>query len=155
MNFAQLSPLAQEAARAAGLGPVCRNPFQGIVVRSVETLYAFDEALRIIEGYEKPDQPAIELRPRASTGCACTEAPRGILYHRYRIDDQGLIRDAKIIPPTSQNQKTIENDLWHYVEQYIQLPQEQLTWQCEQAIRNYDPCISCSTHFLKLTIERE
>ena len=71
------------------------------------------------------------------------------------MDDDGLIREARIIPPTSQNQKTIENDLWHYVEQYIHLPQEQLTWQCEQAIRNYDPCISCSTHFLKLTIERE
>jgi coenzyme F420-reducing hydrogenase alpha subunit len=155
LNFAQLSPLAQEAARAAGLGQTCRNPFQSIIVRSVEILYAFDEALRIIEEYEKPAQPAVGLRPRAATGCACTEAPRGILYHRYRIDDDGLIRDARIIPPTSQNQKTIENDLWHYVEQYINLPQEQLTWQCEQAIRNYDPCISCSTHFLKLTIDRE
>jgi sulfhydrogenase subunit alpha len=155
LNFAQLSPLAQEAARAAGLGPACRNPFQSIIVRCVEILYAFDEALRIIEQYEKPEQPAVRLQPRAATGCACTEAPRGILYHRYRIDDEGLIRDARIIPPTSQNQKTIENDLWHYVEKYIHLPQEQLTWQCEQAIRNYDPCISCSTHFLKLHIDRE
>ena len=155
LNFAQLSPLAQEAARAAGLGPACRNPFQSIIVRSVEIVYAFDEALRLIEEYEKPEQPAIRVRPRAATGCACTEAPRGILYHRYRLDDDGMIRDARIIPPTSQNQKTIEKDLWHYVEQYVQLPQEQLTWQCEQAIRNYDPCISCSTHFLKLTVERE
>jgi coenzyme F420-reducing hydrogenase alpha subunit len=155
LNFAQLSPLAQEAARAAGLGPTCRNPFQSIIVRSVEILYAFDEALRLIEEYEKPERPEVRVRPRAATGCACTEAPRGILYHRYRLDDEGVIRDARIIPPTSQNQKTIENDLWHYVEQYIQLPEEQLTWQCEQAIRNYDPCISCSTHFLKLDIERE
>lgn len=155
LNFAQLSPLAQEAARAAGLASVCRNPFQSIIVRSVEILYAFDEALRLIEEYEKPQQSAVRVRPRAATGFACTEAPRGILYHRYRLDDNGLIRDARIIPPTSQNQKTIEKDLWRYVEQYIQLPQEQLTWQCEQAIRNYDPCISCSTHFLKLTIERE
>ena len=155
LNFAQLSPLAQEAARAAGLASVCRNPFQSIIVRSVEILYAFDEALRLIEEYEKPEQPAVRVRPRAATGYACTEAPRGILYHRYRLDDNGLIRDARIIPPTSQNQKTIEKDLWRYVEQYIKLPQEQLTWQCEQAIRNYDPCISCSTHFLKLTIERE
>lgn len=155
LNFAQLSPLAQEAARAAGLASVCRNPFQSIIVRSVEILYAFDEALRLIEEYEKPEQPAVRVRPRAATGYACTEAPRGILYHRYRLDDNGLIRDARIIPPTSQNQKTIEKDLWRYVEQYIKLPQEQLTWQCEQAIRNYDPCISCSTHFLKLTIEKE
>ncbi len=155
LNFAQLSPLAQEAARSAGLGLTCRNPFQSIIVRSVEILYAFDEALRLLEEYEKPGRSAVQLRPHAGSGCACTEAPRGILYHRYRIDDQGLIREARIIPPTSQNQKTIENDLRHYVELYIHLPQEQLTWQCEQAIRNYDPCISCSTHFLQLSIERE
>jgi coenzyme F420-reducing hydrogenase alpha subunit len=154
LNFDRLSPLAQEAARSVGLGPTCRNPFQSIIVRSVEVLYAFDEALRIIEGYEMPDQPAVELRPRASVGYAITEAPRGILYHRYRLDDEGLILDAKIIPPTSQNQKTIENDLRRYVEQALHLPEEQLTWQCEQAIRNYDPCISCATHFLKLHIER-
>ncbi len=155
LNFERLSPLAHEAARAAGLGPLCRNPFQSIIVRSVEVLYAFDEALRIIEQYERPEKPAIELHPHASTGYAITEAPRGILYHRYRLDDEGLILDAKIIPPTSQNQKTIENDLRHYVEQVIDLPEDQLTWQCEQAIRNYDPCISCATHFLKLHIERE
>jgi sulfhydrogenase subunit alpha len=155
LNFEQLSPLAQEAARAAGLGPLCRNPFQSIIVRSVEALYAFDEALRIIEQYERPEHPAIELQPRASTGYAITEAPRGILYHRYRLDDEGQILDAKIIPPTSQNQKTIENDLRQYVEQAIDLPEDQLTWQCEQAIRNYDPCISCATHFLKLHIERQ
>ena len=155
LNFDQLSALAQEAARAAGLGPVCRNPFQSIIVRSVEILYAFDEALRIIEGYEMPDRPAVEAPARAGIGSACTEAPRGILYHRYRINDEGLILDARIVPPTSQNQKTIENDLWRYVEQAIDLPEEQLTWECEQAIRNYDPCISCATHFLKLHIERE
>ena len=154
VNFDRLSPLAQETARAAGLGPTCRNPFQSIIVRSVEILYAFDEALRLIEQYEQPERPFVEVHPRASTGCACTEAPRGILYHRYILDDQGLIREAKIIPPTSQNQKTIENDLRHYVEQHLDLTEEQLTWQCEQAIRNYDPCISCATHFLKLHIER-
>ncbi len=155
LNFDQLSPLAQEAARTAGLGPTCRNPFKSIIVRSVEVLYAFDEALRIIEAYEMPGQPAIELHPRALAGYAITEAPRGILYHRYRLNNKGLILDAKIVPPTSQNQKTIENDLRYYVAQAINLPEEQLTWQCEQGIRNYDPCISCATHFLKLHIERE
>jgi sulfhydrogenase subunit alpha len=154
LNFDRLSPLAQEAARLAGLGPTCHNPFQSIIVRSVEILYAFDEALRLIEQYEQPERPFVEMQPRASTGCACTEAPRGILYHRYVLDDQGIIREARIIPPTSQNQKTIENDLRHYVEQHLDLPEDQLTWQCEQAIRNYDPCISCATHFLKLQIER-
>jgi sulfhydrogenase subunit alpha len=155
LNFDQLAPLAQEAARAAGLGPTCRNPFQSIVVRCVESLYAFDEALRIIGEYEIPDRPAVALEPRAATGYGCTEAPRGILYHRYQIDGDGLILDAKIVPPTSQNQKIIEEDLRRYVTQAMHLPDAELTWQCEQAIRNYDPCISCATHFLKLEIERE
>jgi sulfhydrogenase subunit alpha len=155
LNFDRLSPIAQDAARLAGLGPVCRNPFQSIIVRTVETLYAFDEALRIIADYEPPDQPAIEAQPRAGTGYACTEAPRGMLYHRYQLDEEGLILDARIVPPTSQNQKTIESDLWHLVRRDIGLPTEELRWRCEQSIRNYDPCISCATHFLKLEIERE
>jgi len=155
LNFDKLSPLAQQAAREAGLGPVCRNPFQSIIVRSVETVYACDEALRIIEEYEMPDKPAVEVRPRAGTGFGCTEAPRGILYHRYTIDIDGIILDAKIVPPTSQNQKTIEDDVDHFVRQNVTLPDDRLTWLCEQAIRNYDPCISCATHFLRLHIERE
>jgi coenzyme F420-reducing hydrogenase alpha subunit len=154
LNFDKLSPMAQEAAREAGLGPICRNPFRSIIVRSVETLYACDEALRIIDGYEMPDLPAITIEPRAATGYGCTEAPRGILYHRYRMDEQGTILDAKIIPPTSQNQKMIEQDLWQLVPNLLGLSDEKMTWQCEQAIRNYDPCISCATHFLKLRMER-
>jgi coenzyme F420-reducing hydrogenase alpha subunit len=155
LNFDKLTPLAQEAAHGAGLGPVCRNPFQSIIVRSVEVLYACDEALRILEQLQIPDKPAVEITPRAATGYGCTEAPRGILYHRYRTDDAGVIVDARIIPPTSQNQKTIEGDLRHFVPANIDLPQEKLQWQCEQAVRNYDPCISCATHFLKLHIERD
>ncbi len=155
LNFDRLSALAQEAAREAGLGPVCRNPFQSIVVRSVEILYACDEALRLIDAYEAPDPPAVEVPPRAATGYGCTEAPRGILYHRYAIDGSGTIVDAKIVPPTSQNQRTIEDDLRRFVEARLDLPTPQLTWQCEQAIRNYDPCISCATHFLRLEVDQE
>jgi coenzyme F420-reducing hydrogenase alpha subunit len=155
LNFDKLVPLAQEAARAAGLGPECLNPFKSIIVRAVEVLHACEEALRIIDAYEAPQQSAVDVRPRMAIGYGCTEAPRGILYHRYRIDEQGVILDAKIVPPTSQNQKTIENDLWKFVPKYLNLPMDQLTWQCEQAIRNYDPCISCATHFLKLKIERD
>ena len=155
LNFDRLSSLAQNAAREAGLGPVCRNPFRSIIVRAIEVLWACDEALRIIENYELPDAPAVEVVARTAIGYGATEAPRGLLYHGYRIDEQGQILDAKIVPPTSQNQKTIENDLWHFVPPRVDLPNEQLTWQCEQAVRNYDPCISCSTHFLKLKIIRE
>jgi coenzyme F420-reducing hydrogenase alpha subunit len=154
LNFSKLSSLAKEAAKEAGLETTCRNPFKSIIVRGVEVLYACDEALRIIGSYEMPDKPAVPIQPRAATGYGCTEAPRGSLYHRYKMDEEGMILDAKIVPPTSQNQKMIENDLWKFVPGYMDLPQEELTWRCEQAIRNYDPCISCATHFLKLEIER-
>ena len=155
LNYDRLSPLAREAAHEAGLGPVCWNPFQSIVVRSVETLYACDEALRIIEDYAPPDRPAVDVAIRAGTGYACTEAPRGMLYHRYRLDDEGVIQDVKIVPPTSQNQKTIESDLRRHIAQVAGLPSEELQARCEQAVRNYDPCISCATHFLRLELDRE
>ena len=155
LNFDRLSPIAKEAAQQAGLPGKCNNPFKSIIVRSVEVLYACDEALRILENYEMPDSPCMEIEPKAGTGHGCTEAPRGILYHRYTIDDSGKVLDAQIVPPTSQNQKTIENDLKHFVAKYLDLPDAELTWQCEQAIRNYDPCISCATHFLKLEMDRE
>jgi sulfhydrogenase subunit alpha len=147
--------VAREAALEAGLGPVCHNPFQSIIVRAVEVLHACEEALRIIAEYEPPPEPAIAVPVRAGTGYAATEAPRGILYHRYRIDTAGIIEDAKIVPPTSQNQKIIESDLRHFIPRHVDLPKDKLTWHCEQAIRNYDPCISCATHFLKLTLEHE
>jgi coenzyme F420-reducing hydrogenase alpha subunit len=154
LNFDRLPEIARDAARAAGLGPVCRNPFRSIVVRAVETVFAIDEALRLIAAYEPPERPALEVVPRAGTGWGCTEAPRGILYHRYVLDAEGLITSAKIVPPTSQNQKTIENDLRELVPRHLDLPEDQLQWRCEQAVRNYDPCISCATHFLKLKVER-
>jgi sulfhydrogenase subunit alpha len=155
LNYEKLSPIAKQVARDVALGSVVRNPFKSIVVRSVETVHACEEALRIIAQYEMPEKPSVDVTPRAGTGYGCSEAPRGTLYHRYRIDDKGIILDAKIVPPTSQNQKTIESDLRHYVERHVDLNQEQLTWQCEQAVRNYDPCISCATHFLTLHIDRE
>ncbi len=155
LNFDKLPPVAQEAAKEAGLEPVCRNPFKSIVIRCVEMVFACYEALRILEQYEPPDRPYVEMHPRAGIGHGCSEAPRGILYHRYRINDEGLIVDARIVPPTAQNQRTIELDLQNFVPRHMNLSDEKLTWVCEQAVRNYDPCISCATHFLKLHIERE
>lgn len=155
LNFDKLTPACQKAAKAAGIAPEVHNPFKSIIVRAVETLYAVEEALRIIKKYEKPDRPYVDVTPRAGVGCGCSEAPRGICWHRYRIDERGIIQDAKIVPPTSQNQKTIEEDLRQFVPRHLRLSDEKLTWQCEQAVRNYDPCISCATHFLKLQIERE
>jgi sulfhydrogenase subunit alpha len=154
LGFDRLSPLARELAAEAGLGPDTRNPFRSIVVRAVELVYAADEALRLIAEYEEPDAPALELEPRAGVGWGCTEAPRGILYHRYEIDGEGTILDAKIVPPTSQNQRAIEEDLRGVAERSLDLSDEELTLRCEQTIRNYDPCISCATHFLDLEVVR-
>ena len=149
-----LSPLAREAADAAGLGTDCRNPFRSIAVRAVGLVYAVDEALRLIEGYEPPARPAVEVPPRAGAGCGATEAPRGVLFHRYALAADGAITAARIVPPTSQNQACIEDDLRRFVADRLDLDDDTLTHACEQAIRNYDPCISCATHFLDLTVER-
>lgn len=155
LNFEKLTPSAKEAAKEAGLDRECRNPFQGIVVRAVETVYACDEALRIIGNYEMPEKSYVEIVPTVGVGHGCTEAPRGILYHKYRFDERGLILSAKIVPPTAQNLKTIEDDLLEFATTRLHLPKDRLEWQCEQAVRNYDPCISCATHFLKLEVEYE
>ena len=154
-NFDKLPDIAKQAADEAGLGKSCRNPFKGIIVRAVETVFACHEALRLIESYREPEQSYVECPPQAGEGHGCTEAPRGLLYHRYRIDGSGTITDARIIPPTSQNQKAIELDLKQFVEKNLHLTKEKLTWQCEQVVRNYDPCISCSCHFLNLSIDRD
>ena len=154
LNSAQLSGMAREAAEEAGLGEECRNPFKSIVVRAVEILYAFDEALRLIADYEPPKAPATEVEPKAAIGTGWSEAPRGMLWHSYRLEGDGSIAEARIVPPTSQNQARIEQDLLEFVRPRVGLPDDRLQWECEQAIRNYDPCISCSTHFLKLDVDR-
>jgi coenzyme F420-reducing hydrogenase alpha subunit len=150
----RLSPLAREAAREAGLGGECRDPFRSILVRGVELVFACDEALRLIDAYEEPDAPSVPVEPRAGTGHGVSEAPRGLLYHRYTLADDGTILEARIVPPTSQNQLAIEDDLRGVVGSYAHLPDDELRVVCEQAIRNHDPCISCATHFLTLEVDR-
>jgi coenzyme F420-reducing hydrogenase alpha subunit len=155
LNFDRLPAVAREAALETGLAPPVRNPFRSIVVRAVELVFACSEALRIVREYQPPASARVEAAPRVAVGQAITEAPRGLLYHRYALDENGLIVDAKIVPPTSQNQKRIEDDLREYAAQVIGESLDRATWKCEQAIRNYDPCISCATHFLRLKVEKE
>jgi len=156
LNHDKLLPRAQSIAREAGLDDVVRNPYKSIVVRGVEIVQAAEESLRIIDAYRPPDEPFVEPPAsfHATTGAAISEAPRGMLYHRYRINQEGLIEEAKIVAPTSQNQKRIEDDLRHLVERSLSLDDTSLTDACERAIRNHDPCISCATHFLKLDLVR-
>ena len=147
---AQICALADEV----GLEPVCRNPFRSVLVRGIEVVYACDEALRLIAGYEPPPRPFTPHTPRAAVGYACTEAPRGILYHRYALDTEGTILEARLVPPTAQNQGTIEEDLREVATAALDLDEEALQARCEQSIRNHDPCISCAAHFLKLQVHR-
>lgn len=154
LNFDQLSPTCQAAAREAGLGETCRNPFRSIIVRGVELLYAVEESLRIIGEWVDGQVPSVPVLPRAGEGAGASEAPRGTIFHRYVLDAGGLIEDAQIVPPTSQNQSSIESDLRVAAQEWVDLDDHALTHRCEQAIRNYDPCISCATHFLDLRVDR-
>jgi len=154
LNYQNFSKIVKEVAGDVDFPNYCRNPFKSIVVRSLEVLYAVDESLRIIQQYEKPQVPAHPITLQAGEGCGCTEAPRGLLYHRYKIDEEGIIQHATIIPPTSQNQRRIEEDLYRFLKGYVDLDEEELASKCEQFIRNYDPCISCATHFLQLKVNR-
>jgi sulfhydrogenase subunit alpha len=154
LNSSALSPTARQAAAAAGLDSQCRNPFRSIIVRAVEVVYAIEEALRIIADYQRPARAFVDVPARAGIGHGVSEAPRGLLYHRYEIGDDGLIRAVTIVPPTSQNQAAIEHDMAQLVAANLSLDDAALTSLCEKAIRNYDPCISCSAHFLTLTVER-
>ena len=155
LNSEKLRPIALAAARKAGLEAPCLNPFKGILARAAEILHAFDEALAIIEAYSPPAEPHVDIPNRPATGHACTEAPRGILFHRYVLDSEGIIADAKIVPPTSQNQKAMEEDLFALAPRMVAMAHEDATLLAEHAVRNYDPCISCATHFLRLDLVRE
>jgi coenzyme F420-reducing hydrogenase alpha subunit len=154
----KLSPAAAAAAGAAGLGATCTNPFRSIIVRAVEVIHACEEALRITDGVVDGsivlEPGAVDVPARAGTGHGATEAPRGLLYHRYSLDEAGTITDVDIVPPTAQNQPAIEHDLFHFVESRLDLADDELSRAAEVTIRNHDPCISCATHFLDLTVDR-
>ncbi len=153
LNFDRFPTEIQDLVKELGYPLPYRNPFMSIIARAVEIVYACEESLRIIKEYEPPEQPFVEYEVRSGVGYGCTEAPRGILYHRYVLDENGIIQDARIVAPTSQNLRRMEDDLYVFAPTLLDMPLEQATWLCEQAIRNYDPCISCATHFLDLHIE--
>lgn len=130
------------------------NMHHSILARAIEIYYAVFEAVRILSHYSEPEASSIEVKPIAGTGYGCTEAPRGLLWQSYTFDKEGKVSLARIVPPTSQNQARIEDDLRHSIDQFgLNHSVDELRFFCERVIRNYDPCISCSTHFLKLTLE--
>ena len=150
LNHERLPTVAKQALEASGLRLPLKRASTGIVARAVEVLFAVEEALSIIERYEPPPEPAVPVTVKSGEGTAATEAPRGILYHRYRVQEDGSIHEAKIVPPTSQNQSRIEEDLRAYLPSVLHLSNKEAAVNCERIIRSYDPCISCATHFLKL-----
>ena len=150
LNYDRLGSAPQAYARKLGLGPTCSNPFRSILVRAVEVVYAASEALRILRNYPAPAPAFVAGPPKASEGFALTEAPRGLLYHRYRLDEEGLVTFAKIVAPTSQNLAQIDQDLALFAADRLDWDDQKLGLACEQVIRNYDPCISCATHFLNV-----
>ncbi|PSW04335.1 Ni/Fe hydrogenase subunit alpha [Photobacterium lipolyticum] len=154
-NFAQLDDETRQLAVQVGLDGASLNMFDSIVIRALELHYAINEICRLLDSLYLPDEPSVVVTPRAGDCCHATEAPRGLIYHRYKLDEKGRIINCTIIPPTSQNQARIEQDLKHSVQVYgLEHSDEELKLFCEQVIRNYDPCISCSTHFLKLKVNR-
>jgi coenzyme F420-reducing hydrogenase alpha subunit len=152
--FDQLSPAAKREAESCKVAWPCRNNFKSIVARALELIAACEEAVAIVEDYQAEPVSRVPYEPRAGEGCHATEAPRGLLYHRYRVGDDGLVAEAKIVPPTSQNQPRIEEDLKAYLPRLLDRDDSEVIRRCEHMIRNYDPCISCATHFLKVRIER-
>ncbi len=154
LNYAQLPTVAKQTLEETGLRLPLNRASMSIVARAVEVLFAVEESLRIIEGYKAPSDPAVPIEVIPGEGMAATEAPRGILYHRYQVQEDGSIQEAKIVPPTSQNQGQIEQDLRTYLPEVLHLSNKEAAINCEKIIRSYDPCISCATHFLKLDIER-
>jgi len=154
LNFEQLRPAARQAAEQAGLELPLRNPFKGMLARAIEVVEVCDLAIELAHAYTPSGACQVPVKLRAGEGAGVSEAPRGLLYHRYVVDEQGIVRFARITPPTAQNFAQMEADLWQYAPGVLDLPHEEATLACEHLVRTYDPCISCSTHFLRLKVDR-
>jgi coenzyme F420-reducing hydrogenase alpha subunit len=156
LNADQLHPIAREALDASGLAQqIARNPYWSIAARAVELIHASAAALDIVNTYEEPARPFVPWTPRGGETGWGSEAPRGICWHHYDVDDNGHVIGAQIIAPTGQNQGMIEQDLSGFAPQVLSLPRTEATVRLEQLIRAYDPCISCATHFLTLEIDAD
>jgi coenzyme F420-reducing hydrogenase alpha subunit len=155
LNRQLLAPTARQLSEDVGIDWPCNNPYQSIVARALEVVHAFEVAIDIVEQYTGCEPARIAYEPLDAEGCWATEAPRGLIYHRYRITQSGKIDFAKIVPPTSQNQRQIELDLKQLLPSLLHEDDVSIGLACEKLIRSYDPCISCSTHFLRLSMVRQ
>jgi coenzyme F420-reducing hydrogenase alpha subunit len=150
----RLHPRAAAALARLDLADrIANEPNWSIAARAVELVHAVAEAIDLVDAYEQPARGAVDWSPRAATAAWATEAPRGLLFQRFRLDDDGRVQEARIVPPTSQNQAAIEADLALFAPTVLDRPHAEITHLLEQLIRSYDPCISCATHFLDLQVE--
>jgi sulfhydrogenase subunit alpha len=156
LDAGQLHPTARELLAETGMADAIRtNIYWSILARAVELVHAIAEAIDIIDAYRPPIEARVDWTARPGVAAWSTEAPRGLLFHRYVVDDRGRIAAAQIVPPTSQNQGAIEDDLRAFAPSVLDLPDAEATLKLEQLIRSYDPCISCATHFLDVRIVRD
>jgi sulfhydrogenase subunit alpha len=153
LNHEQLMLEAKKALKDAGIKLPIINPYKSLIARAVELVHFYEEAIHLIKAYDPSGPAHLDLKLKAGEGSGASEAPRGLLYHRYKIDDQGRVQFARIVPPTAQNLPRIEQDLFALAPQIVALPHDQATLTAEHLVRSYDPCISCATHFLKLKVE--
>ena len=145
LKFDQLSPSVRKLAQEVGFKIPDYNPFHNNLAQSLELLYGIQECRQILENLELFPEDS-SYRVRAGEGGAVTEAPRGLLYHRYAINARGVIEKANIVTPTVHNFANIEEDMRHLVRQNSDLPEKKIALLCEMLARAYDPCFSCSVH---------
>ena len=151
-NYSLLSPGAQKAAEELGLKAICHNPYMITIAQIVESVHAVEDTLRIIDlliarGI-KEEKPVVKVK--AGRGVGAVEAPRGILFHDYTYDEKGILTNANCVIPTNQNHNNIQMDMEALVPTVMDKSQEAITHLLEMLVRAYDPCISCSTHYLKV-----
>ncbi|MCG6970914.1 MAG: Ni/Fe hydrogenase subunit alpha [Gammaproteobacteria bacterium] len=155
LNWDSLHEPVQQLLQKTAIDFPSKNVFHSVIARAAEMYYALLEAIAILESIDLELSP-VNVTPKSGVGYACTEAPRGILWHRYEMDQHGHVIKATIVPPTSQNQARIEDDLRNALNKFdLTKSDEDIRLHAETIIRNYDPCISCSTHFLNLTVNRK
>lgn len=155
LNHKQLLPEAQKELKDSKLKLPLKNPYKSLIARAIELVHFYEEAIMLVQAYQPSGPAHLPLKLRAGEGCGMSEAPRGLLYHRYKIDGRGRVQFAKIMPPTAQNLPRIEADLLILAPKLMKMEHEVATLTAEHLVRAYDPCISCATHFLKLKIENQ
>jgi coenzyme F420-reducing hydrogenase alpha subunit len=155
LNHDQLLPQARKVAKELNLIAPCHNPFMITVAQLVEAVHAVEDSINIVDQIlaRGLKEESSKVKVRAGRGIGAVEAPRGILFHDYTYDENGIITQANCIIPTNQNHNNIQKDMEALVPLILNRPQDDIRHTLEMLVRAYDPCVSCSTHMLKVSFE--